>query len=270
MSLAASDPGIFRHRRTDGDAGILLIGHGTRDPRGTAQFFALEKMLARRVAPMPVEACLLELQQPDIPTGWQRLVKRGVRHVHAAPLLLFAAGHARRDIPAVLAACRERTPQVTWDQAPPLSRCPELLSLVARRLDEAIAGIDFNPDRTAIVMVGRGSRDACAQADLKVLCRCVAMLRPVRKVLPSFYAMAEPALPAVLDQAAADPQVRDVIVQPHLLFDGAIFHAVGEAVQQAEAKYPQCRFRYSGFLGPEPELVDAVLRRVFDRINRPA
>jgi sirohydrochlorin cobaltochelatase len=118
---------------------------------------------------------------------------------------------------------------------------------------------------TAIVMVGRGSRDPCAQADLKVLCRCVATLRPVRKVLPSFYAMAEPALPAALAQAANDPQVRDVIVQPHLLFDGAIFNAIGRAVQEAQKEYPRCRLRCSGFLGTEPELVDALLQRVFGR-----
>jgi len=132
----------------DGD-GVLLIGHGTRDAVGTAQFFELGERLSARLAPVPVEACLLELQPPTIPEGWQRLVDRGAVRIHAAPLLLFAAGHAKSDIPDELAKCLDGSSAIRWDQSHPLSRCPELIALTLRRLDEAFDRSAADPARTA-------------------------------------------------------------------------------------------------------------------------
>ena len=58
--------------------GVLLIGHGTRDAEGTREFFELASVLSKRLAPTPVEGCLLEFQRPTIDEAWQTLVDSGV------------------------------------------------------------------------------------------------------------------------------------------------------------------------------------------------
>lgn len=242
--------------------GILLIGHGTRDAAGTAQFFQLGQRLAEAVEPLPVEACLLELQPPTIAQGWQRLLDQGVTRVHAAPLLLFAAGHAKTDIPQQLAKCQATSPTVNWDQSRPLSRAAELIELAIRRVAETIQRATLDPLTTAIVLVGRGSYDPCAQADMRVFTECVAARWPFRVRRTAFYAMAEPKLPTVLQQIAVSGEVSDVLVQPHLLFEGAIHQSIRQMVDQASGQYPAVRFWCSDYLGPEPELVDALLRRI--------
>ncbi len=251
-----------------GGAGVLLIGHGTRDAVGTEQFFALADLLGRQLFPTPVQACLLELQSPGITEGWQRLVSQGVGHIHAAPLLLFAAGHAKTDIPQALNACQQRTPAITWDLARPLSRCRELLDLVVRRLEPVFTSGQLAPEQTAIVMVGRGSRDPCAQADMKLLAHCIGGMRRVRRVATAFYAMAEPKLPAVLNDVAADRLIRNIIVHPHVLFEGAIHQGIRSLVSQSQARHPHCRHCCSHYLGPEPELAAALVRRIAESSQR--
>ena len=242
--------------------GVLLIGHGTRDTVGHAQFFALAELLARQIAPVPVQGCLLELQPPSIAEGWDSLARQGVCHIHAVPLLLFSAGHAKSDIPLALANCQRAWPAISWDQTRPLSRCPELLELILRRIDEAFTAAPLPLERTALVMVGRGSYDPCAQADLKLLAHCVGGRRRFRQVAAAFYAMAEPNLPQVLDELAADPAIEAILVQPHLLFAGAIDQAIRDLVAQSQQRHPHCRHYCSQYLGPEPEIAAALLRRI--------
>src|SRR5688500_8451642 len=83
--------------------GYLLVGHGTRDAIGQAEFLQLAKLVAER-ASVPVEPCFLELAQPTIEEGLQRLAQRGVQRVLIIPLLLFTAGHAKQDVPEAVAA----------------------------------------------------------------------------------------------------------------------------------------------------------------------
>lgn len=262
--LSPSDAAIL-----PSDSGVLLIGHGTRDEDGHREFLRLGAGLAEALAPLPVELSLLELQPPRIADAWDRLVASGVRQVLAAPLLLFAAGHAKSDIPDELAACQSRHPGIAWSLARPLSRAPELIQLVARRWWQAIDDAGADPDQTAVIVVGRGSHDPCAQADLRVLAECVRRRCPVRRVAIAFYAMAEPKLDQAIAAVVADPEVRHVIIQPHLLFQGAIHRALLDQVAAARARNPDQHFTTAGYLGPDPLVVAALIRRIAGVASRP-
>mgnify|MGYP001827409743 CR=1 FL=1 len=184
---------------TSNSAGVLLVGHGTRDEVGTEQFFELERRLADRLGPTPVSAALLEFQRPSISEAWESLIAQGVGHIHVAPLLLFAAGHAKQDIPEIIAKCAANSPTVVRAQSRPMSRHRSILELVVTRISRALEQCNAAPERTAVVMVGRGSHDPCAQADMRVLTEIAKRQLAVAAVETAFYAMASPKLPAVLD-----------------------------------------------------------------------
>ena len=243
-------------------SGLLLVGHGTRDRRGTQEFFQLASTLEEKVAPTPVQGCLLEFQHPTIPEAWNALVDRGVQHVRVCPLLLFAAGHARTDIPEAIAACATTTPSVRFSQSGSLSRAPSIISALSCRVAQAAgdrpAAVD---DSVALVMVGRGSYDPCAQADMRVLGEVVARRCGIRQHAVGFYAMADPKLPDVLDQVAGRRGIRSVIVQPHLLFQGRLYDAIGRQVDEASRRHRGVAFTLGGYLGPSNEVADALIRR---------
>lgn len=247
--------------------GVLLVGHGTRDEVGTSQFFELGKLLAERLHPTPVATCLLEFQEPTIPQAWESLVARAVDHVFVAPLLLFAAGHAKQDIPELVARCQSKTAGVTFEQTRPISRHRSIIELAVRRLGESLHRIDTAAARTAVVMVGRGSRDPCATADMRVLSAVVDRRVEVAQVATAFYAMASPAVPTVIDMMAQSGRFDAIVVQPHLLFDGRLYQAIAEQAAEAALRFPSIRFSTSNYLGPDPLVAEAIAGRILDSSN---
>ena len=243
-------------------AGVLLVGHGTRDHVGTSQFLQLACRLADRLAPLPVEPALLEFQEPTIPQAWDALVAKRVTHVHVAPLLLFAAGHAKQDIPNLVSQCQERTAGISFDQTRPLSRHPAMIQLTQRRLAETLCRSVSRLDRTAVVMVGRGSHDPCAQADMRVLSEVVAHRLSLPHFATAFYAMANPRLPTVLNELAVSGQFDTIVIQPHLLFEGRLFQAILREGVEASQRYPSIQWIHSDYLGPDPLVADAIAGRV--------
>src|SRR5688572_8499591 len=151
----------------DGD-GVLVVGHGTRDAAGIAEFHDVVRQLAARMAPRPVEAGFLELAEPTIAAAVGRLVDQGVRRLVVAPLVLLAEGHAKRDIPAAVAAAIGGSRGLTWVQTAPLGRHPQIVELSELRYDEAIADLPaVAPADTLLIVVGRGSSDPQAAAETR-------------------------------------------------------------------------------------------------------
>ena len=84
------------------DFGIMVCGHGSRDANAVTEFAVVAKALRERFPERDVEYGFLEFAQPIIREGLDKLAARGVKHVLAVPGMLFAAGHAKNDIPSVL------------------------------------------------------------------------------------------------------------------------------------------------------------------------
>lgn len=248
-------------------SGILLVGHGTRDEAGAAEFDLLTERLRQQVGDQSVEGCFLELRPPTIADAWRRLIEAGVREVHVAPLLLFSAGHAKQDIPSAIARNAAETPGISFDFARPLSRHPLLMEVAVEHAQqtwrELLAAVaELSADRVALVVVGRGSRDPCAQADMRLLTELIGRRLPFPRVETAFYAMANPSLPEVLDRLAGSDEVQAVIVQPHLLFRGAIRDAIGRQVEQASERHRQLTFLTSPHLGPDRRIAAAIAGRI--------
>ena len=82
--------------------GVMICGHGSRSKSAVTEFAVLAEKLAPMFPDWPVEYGYLEFATPVIKTGLDKLRGQGVTHVLAVPGMLFAAGHAKNDIPSVL------------------------------------------------------------------------------------------------------------------------------------------------------------------------
>lgn len=242
--------------------GVLLIGHGTRNESGTAEFFRLRDELAAQMPSTPVQAALLEFQEPTIDAGWSMLVEQGVEHIHVAPLLLFAAGHAKQDIPSAIKESQKQTPEITYDQCRPLSRHSGILKLVMSRVESCVAQLDTARERTALVMVGRGSYDPCARSDMLILSHLIEHRSHFGCVRTAFYAMSEPKLPDVLEEIANQDLFDAVVIQPHLLFEGRLYQAIAKQVENASEKHPNLKWKISNYLGPHHQVARAIQTRI--------
>lgn len=245
--------------------GLLLVGHGTRDAEGTKQFFVLASRLQAYLdglgQSIRVQPSLLEFQQPDIPAAWNMLIEAGVDQIDVAPLLLFAAGHAKQDIPGAIAELHRNAPQVSVSLARPLSRHPAVMELALQRITSSVE--NFDPRTTTLVMVGRGSYDPCARSDMQVLSEIVRYRLGMSAVQTCFYAMAEPCLPETLQRLSFASDQPTVVVYSHLLFAGRLYDAIVEqATSWAQQSPALPHVAFSQPLGPEEQIAAAIFDRV--------
>jgi sirohydrochlorin ferrochelatase len=238
-------------------AGLLLVAHGTRDVVGTQQFVELVEALKERFEPLPVEAAFLELAQPDIPIGVERLLERGVGEIVTVPVILFAAGHVKRDIPgqvtAALAA-RGRS-DVGQVQVGHLGCHPALVELSRVRMEEAgeVHGSGFRVQKertgdreqgtTCLVLVARGSSDEEAAEEMRKFAALRRAGRPEMPVEVAFLAKARPSLDEQLAKLTAPGFERvgfeGVVVQPHFLFEGELVDRIRGQIRDTAARQPQ-------------------------------
>jgi sirohydrochlorin cobaltochelatase len=240
---------------------VLLVAHGTRQTEGVAEIRALTARVAARLAPAIVEVAYLEFESPNIDEALARLGARGVGEVHVVPLLLFAAGHALVDIPAALSRAAQRDPKLRLLLAPAFKCSAELLALSHLRCHEALAGGDgVAPERAALVLVGRGSKEPEANAEMARFARLAFERSGLGWLEVCFTALAEPRLERALATIARLPFDR-FIVQPHLLFRGELLDRVVRKVAGIAAEH-RADWRVAGHLGPHELLVDAVVRQI--------
>ncbi|WP_370195762.1 sirohydrochlorin chelatase, partial [Aurantimonas coralicida] len=81
---------------------LMLCGHGSRDQGAMIEFGGLAEKLRTRLPDWSVEHGYLEFAKPVIRDGLDKLKASGAETVLALPGMLFAAGHAKNDIPSVL------------------------------------------------------------------------------------------------------------------------------------------------------------------------
>ncbi|MEX0711208.1 MAG: sirohydrochlorin chelatase [Pirellulales bacterium] len=238
---------------------LLVVGHGTQDAEGVAEFWLLiQRLQAMRPAGL-VEGCFLELAQPSIAAAVDRAVERGAEQLAVVPLVLFAAGHAKRDIPRAVAAAAGRHPRLRVRYCSHLGCHPAILSLSQQRCTEAIGAAPPASDRqTLLLMVGRGSRDADANAEMARFARLRFERRPLGWLELAFLSMAEPSVERALEIAAGLPFPR-VVVQPHLLFRGELLQRLRRNVNARTALAPTYNWLVAEHLGPDSLLAEAVL-----------
>ncbi|MFZ3560536.1 sirohydrochlorin chelatase [Streptomyces sp. BH055] len=146
---------------------LLVIAHGSRDPRHAATVHALVGEVRAQNPGVRVETAFLEFNVPSVHGVLESLAADGVRDVVALPLLLTRAFHAKTDIPAVL---REAPRGMRVHQADVLGPDPLLVAALERRLYEAGLTPADKPT-TGVVLASAGSSDPEAIAVIAEIAR---------------------------------------------------------------------------------------------------
>ncbi|ORT58013.1 sirohydrochlorin chelatase [Streptomyces sp. CB03238] len=229
---------------------LLVIAHGSRDPRHAATVHALVRRAGALRPGVRAETAFLDFNVPSVAGVLERLAAEGVRDVVALPLLLTRAFHAKADIPAVL---REAPSSLRIRQAPVLGPSPLLIAALERRLYEA--GLTPADKRsTGVVLASAGSTDPEAIAVI------AEMARELRHtgwcaVRPAF---ASASLPRTEDavralRALREDGVRRVAVAPYVIAPGRLPDRIAEGAAGADV--------LADVLGPSPELARLLLAR---------
>ncbi len=253
---------------------LLIVGHGTRSAAGVAEFDQLVRRVGRRLATdgIDVGGGFIELAPPPLTEAVGSLVEAGHRHLVALPLVLVAAGHGKGDIPGAMAREQVRHPGLSYAYGRPLGPHPVLLEMTAQRVDAVLA--DAQPggaDRagradTTVLLVGRGSSDPDANAEIVKVARLLWEGRGYAGVETAFVSLAEPSVPAGLDRARL-LGARRVVVAPYFLFPGVLPDRVADQAAAFAAERPEVDVRVAGLLGDCDELADLAVQRYHEALR---
>jgi sirohydrochlorin cobaltochelatase len=241
-----------------GDPALLVVGHGSRDPRGAKEFHELVSLMRRNNPSLPIEGGFIELSRPPISECVDRLVGDGAREISAVPLMLLAAGHAKDDIPATLVREKLEHPEVTFHYGRPLGIRPELLDLMDERISAVVPR--YEREEIAVLVVGRGSSDPDANSDLAKISRLFYEGRPYPMVETAFVSLAPPSVPEALERCER-LGARRVVVFSFFLFTGVLEERIREQSEEFAADHPKVEVRYAGYFGPDAGVAELVLER---------
>jgi sirohydrochlorin cobaltochelatase len=249
----------------NGDApALMIVGHGSRDPRGAREFHALVALVRRRNPSLTVEGGFIELSRQPISECVDRLAESGARNVAAVPLMLLAAGHAKDDIPATLVREKMGHPEMSFSYGRALGIRPELLELVDERISAVV--LEEEKKETAVLIVGRGSSDPDANSDLCKIARLYYEGRPYPVVESAYVSMTPPDVAEGLDRCLR-LGVKRVILFSYFLFTGVLEERIrGQGEAFAEAN-PGVEVRYAGYFGPDKRVADLVVERYTEAVG---
>lgn len=246
---------------------LLLVGHGTRDDKGVSDFTAFVDRLSRRFDDREVAGGFIELSPPPLADAVEDLYRNGHRRVVAVPMMLVAAGHAKGDIPGALAREKERHEGFSYAYGRPLGPHRTMLELLAQRLDEVLdASADdlAEANDTAVLLVGRGSTDPDANAEVCKVARLFqeghGKQRGIASVEPAFISLAWPSVPEGLERLRR-LGMRRVVVLPYFLFSGILPDRVVDQSVEFATQHTDMDIRCAPVIGDCDELADMIVER---------
>jgi sirohydrochlorin cobaltochelatase len=242
---------------------LLLAAHGTRDYAGVTAFQALAARVAARVARDGIEVAggFIELSEPALREGVSSLTRTSSPRIVAVPLMLVAAGHSKGDIPAALAREQTRHPGVSFTYARTLGPHPLLIDLLDQRIT-AVGG-DTPP---AVLVVGRGSSDPDANADVVKTARLLWEGRDYPLAETAFVSLARPDVTEGLERCRL-LGARRIVVAPYFLFPGVLPVRVAEQAARYAAAHPELDIAVAGVLGDCDELAALVCERYQEALS---
>ncbi len=243
---------------------LLVVGHGSRNPRGAKEFHQLVALARERDPALAVEGGFIELSRPPISECVSRLVENGARKIAAVPLMLLAAGHAKDDIPATLVREKMSHPGIDFGYGRALGVRPELLELMDERISAAVP--EEEREETAILVVGRGSSDPDANSDLAKISRLFYEGRPYPTVETAYVSMTPPDVIEGLERLKK-LGARRIAVFSYFLFTGVLEERIRGQSEEFAAANPGVAVSYAGYFRPHEKVVDLLMERYHEAVR---
>jgi sirohydrochlorin cobaltochelatase len=253
------------------DAGVLICGHGSRAKIAEREFSLLAKGLKARFPELKVEYGFLEYSAPNIHMALDNLVAQGVTKIYAVPGMLFAATHAKNDIPSVLTTYKEKHPGLEIEYGRELGLHEEMINAFQARILEAATGNTEIPTNgelydTMLVTVGRGTSVTEANAEAAKLTRIVCENLGFGWAETVYSGVTYPSVGRGLEMAVK-LGFKTIVVAPYFLFGGRLIDRIHGYIDKVAGENPDITFIKANYLRDQTHVINTFVQRINETIS---
>ena len=248
----------------------MVCGHGSRSKSAVTEFATVAEALRKRFPDWPVEYGYLEFANPVIRDGLDQLTEKGCERILAVPGMLFAASHAKNDIPSVLNTYAAKH-GIRIDYGRDLGVDARMVRAAADRVQAGIDALDaeHGPGRaedTCLVVVGRGASDPDANANVAKMARLLWEGFGFGWCETAYSGVTFPLVEPALNKVARLGFSR-VVVFPYFLFSGVLIDRIYGFTDAAAKRHPGIAFAKAPYLGDHPAVIDTFQERVTEILD---
>ncbi len=245
--------------------GVMICGHGSRSQAAVDEFAQLAERLRPHFPDWPVDYGYLEFANPVIRDGLDSLRNQGCDHILAVPGMLFAAMHAKNDIPTVLNTyAAEHGLSVGYGRE--LGVDPKMIAAAAERVQEALDRANAEKGEvplheTCLVVIGRGASDPDANSNVSKIARMLWEGMGFGWAEVGYSGVTFPLVEPCLEHVAK-LGYRRVVVFPYFLFTGILIDRIYGFTDQVAKAHPEIEFIKAGYLNDHPQVIETFAERV--------
>ena len=244
-------------------SGIMICGHGSRNQNAMREFSSIASRLDKEYGDTPVEYGYLEFADPVISVGLDKLRDQGVTNCLAVPGMLFAAGHAKDDIPCVLNAYGAKHPEMKITYGRELGLDTRMIRAAAARVQEALDSSvsDIPLSETLLMVVGRGTSDPDANSNINKIMRMLWEGFGFGWAEVCYSGVTFPLVPPGLQHASRLGYKR-IIVFPYFLFTGVLVKRIYSQTDEVAQEHKDIEFLKASYLGDHDLVVSTFCERI--------
>ncbi len=251
--------------------GVMICGHGSRSQAAVDEFAVLAQKLPGYLPDAwETDYGYLEFANPVIRDGLDRLRDKGCERILAVPGMLFAAMHAKNDIPTVLNTyAKANGVEVSYGRE--LGVDPKMIAAAGARVQEAVdranAELGALPlSETCLVVIGRGASDPDANANVSKIARMLWEGMGFGWCEVGYSGVTFPLVEPCLTHVTRLGYSR-VIVFPYFLFTGILIDRIYGFTDQVAAEHPKIQFVKAGYLNDHPLVLETFAERITEQVG---
>ena len=251
----------IKNSKLNNELGILICGHGSRNKLAIDEFKILAHCIQERFSSIKVEYGFLEFAKPSLTDGLEKLKQDSVKRVIAIPAMLFAAGHVKNDIPTVLMNFANNNDMEIY-YGRELGINNSMISAACERVREVFKNNEnITPSESVLVVVGRGSSDPDANANVVKVTRMIVEGLGMGWGETVFsgvtFPLVEPGLNHIVKLG-----YKNIIIFPYFLFTGVLVSRIKRQRDIVAVNHPNIEFFDAKYLSSHPYVIDTFVERI--------
>ena len=252
--------------KSNNKVGILICGHGSRNKLAINEFKELTKLIQKRYPKILVEYGFLEFAKPSITDALDKLKNKSIKKIIAIPAMLFAAAHVKNDIPSLLINYSTKTNiEIIYGRELGINNF--MISAACERVKNVFKkNISLKPEESLLVVVGRGSSDPDANANVSKITRMIVEGVGLGWGETFFSGVTFPLVEPGLKNAVR-LGYKNIIIFPYFLFSGVLVTRIKRQSDLVAINNPNILFIHAKYLSSHPYVVDTFVERIDEIFN---